>query len=65
MTGVATSIYIACTDFLLAISHVFGISYRDANAFLFFVIWPVVTVVLVAVVLVQAVVLMRRRAPRP
>ena len=63
MTGLPTSIYIACTDFLLAVSHIFGISYRDANALLFFIIWPIVTIALFAVVLVQAVSLMRVRVP--
>ena len=55
MSDIATSIYIACTDFILALSHMFGISYRDANALLFFVAWPALTVALAAVVLIQAV----------
>ena len=37
-------VYAACVDFMLAAAHLAGATYRDANAFLFFVLWPLVTV---------------------
>lgn len=39
--------------FLSGDDGLFGFTYRDANALLFFVVWPVVTIALVAVVLWQ------------
>lgn len=56
---IATSLYIACTDFILAMTHLLHISYRDANALLFFIVWPAVTLALLATVIVQGVQLVR------
>lgn len=58
--SLATALYAACVDFLLQSARLFGVTYRDANAFLFFVLWPVVTVLLVVVVIWQRVLLWRR-----
>lgn len=58
------SVYCACTDFLLVCARLLGLSYRDVNALLFFVVWPALTTVLVVVVTVQGVQLQRRRALR-
>lgn len=55
------AIYAACVDFLLKVAASLGITYRDANAALFFLIWPVVTALLVLIVLGQAWMLHRRR----
>jgi hypothetical protein len=65
--GAGFAIYAACVDFLLVLARAFGISYRDANALLFFVVWPVVTVALVAWAVVERVRLSRaqRSAPKP
>ena len=49
-----TMVYAACVDFLLVAAHLLGITYRDANAALFFILWPLVTLVLIGVVLGQA-----------
>lgn len=49
-----TFAYAACVDFLLVAARFTGVTYRDANAFLFFVLWPLVTLTLVAIVVVQA-----------
>lgn len=54
-----TALYAACVDFLLQASLLLGITYRDANALLFFVVWPVLTVLLLFVVLWQAWLLFR------
>ena len=55
------AIYAACVDVLLKVAASLGITYRDANAALFFLIWPVVTALLVLIVLGQAWMLHRRR----
>lgn len=59
MIDAATTLYAACTDFILAVSHVCGVSYRDANALLFFVVWPALTLGLAAVVTLQGLQLRR------
>lgn len=56
------AIYAACVDFLLQAALLLGITYRDANASLFFLLWPVVTLLLVCVVLWQGW-LLHREAP--
>jgi hypothetical protein len=58
-------IYCACVDFMLQLAALLGISYRDANALLFFVVWPVITLVLLAIVLVQRRALRATRKPPP
>jgi len=55
------AIYAACVDFMLQAAKLFGVSYRDANAFMFFVLWPLVTVLLLIIVVAQARALRRRR----
>jgi hypothetical protein len=57
---VGFALYAACVDFLLRVAGFFGISYRDANAALFFILWPLVTAALLAVVLRQRAALRRR-----
>ena len=54
------AVYAACVDFLLQAARLFGVTYRDANAFMFFVLWPVVTVLLMVVICWQRVLLWRR-----
>ncbi|MGH7297186.1 MAG: hypothetical protein ACRELB_19765 [Polyangiaceae bacterium] len=58
------AIYAACVDFMLHLARLTGTTYRDANAFLFFVLWPAVTVALVVAVGWQAAVLRRLRGAR-
>jgi hypothetical protein len=53
------AMYAACVDFMLHAAHLFGITYRDSNALLLFVLWPGVTVGLAALVLWQRVTLRR------
>ncbi len=63
---VGFAIYAACVDFMLHAASLFGMTYRDANALLFFVLWPAVTLGLVAVVAWQHATLRRllRAMPR-
>lgn len=55
MRALAFAIYAACVDFLLKLAALLGITYRDANALLFFVLWPIVTLALALWVVAQAV----------
>jgi hypothetical protein len=59
--GLAFALYAACVDFMLHAADLLGVTYRDANALMFFVLWPLVTVGLVAVVALQARALRRAR----
>jgi hypothetical protein len=43
MMGLGFAIYAACVDFMLRAAACLGITYRDSNAALFFLVWPVVT----------------------
>jgi hypothetical protein len=61
VSALGFAVYAACVDFLLKAAALAGVSYRDANAFLFFILWPLVTIALVVIVLVQGVQLRRRR----
>lgn len=65
MERVGFALYAACVDFLLRVAAIFGITYRDANAALFFVLWPLVTVLLLGVVLRQRAALGRLRQRPP
>jgi hypothetical protein len=62
MIGLALALYAACVDFMLHAAHLLGVTYRDANALLFFVVWPAVTLALVALVVLQGRALRRARA---
>lgn len=64
MERLGTALYAACVDFMLRTASLFGLTYRDTNAALFFVIWPAVTAILVVVVTAQRVALWRRRRER-
>jgi hypothetical protein len=48
-----TLVYAACVDFMIRAANLLGVSYRDTNAFMFFVLWPAVTVGLAVLVLLQ------------
>ncbi len=61
MTAIAFAVYAACVDFMLQAAHLFGVTYRDTNAFMFFVLWPLVTLALILVVVVQGARLRRLR----
>jgi hypothetical protein len=50
---VGIAIYAACVDFMLHAARLLGVTYRDTNAGMFFLLWPAMTVALVVVVLLQ------------
>jgi hypothetical protein len=64
MLQLGIAIYAACVDFLINGARLLHITYRDTNAILFFVVWPIVTIVLIAIVIGQGVMLRRRRRDR-
>jgi hypothetical protein len=43
------ALYAACVDFMIRLANACSMTYRDANALLFFVLWPLVTVSLLIV----------------
>jgi hypothetical protein len=71
MARLGLAVYAACVDFLLRLADWLHITYRDANAGLFFLLWPLVTALLLLWVGVQALRLwhrqrsLRRRAQTP
>jgi hypothetical protein len=63
VTGLAFAVYAACVDFMLQAARLFGVTYRDTNAFMFFVLWPLVSLALILIVVVQGARLRRLRPP--
>ncbi len=66
----ATWLYWECTDFMINSADLAGVTYRDTNSFMFFLLWPGVTALLVVLALWQARDLRRlnrtrRRRARP
>ena len=39
-------LYFECVDFTVHLANLTGTTYRDSNSFLFFLLWPAVTVLL-------------------
>lgn len=67
MEAFGLAIYAACVDFLLRSAAWLGITYRDANAAMFFLLWPAVTCLLLLLVIGQGCLLWwrgRRRLPK-
>ena len=42
-------IYSYCTDFVINLANIAGMSYYEINAIIFCVIWPILTILLIAV----------------
>lgn len=62
MERIGFALYAACVDFLLRSAESLHITYRDANAAMFFLLWPAVTLILGGIVVWQRVALRRARA---
>jgi hypothetical protein len=60
MASLGLAVYAACVDFLLRVAGWLQITYRDANAALFFLLWPAVTGILLVLVCGQGLWLARR-----
>ena len=50
---IGTWLYFYCVDFMVNTAVLLDITYRDTNSLMFFVLWPIVTVVLIITVLAQ------------
>ena len=61
MEALGLAVYAACVDFLLRVSGWLHITYRDANAAMFFLLWPLVTGILVLLIAGQGLWLWRRK----
>lgn len=62
MERLGFAVYAACVDFMLRAAERLHITYRDANAAMFFLLWPAVTLILGGIVIWQRVALHRARA---
>jgi asparagine N-glycosylation enzyme membrane subunit Stt3 len=53
MEHLGTAVYAACVDFMLRTANALGVTYRDTNAAMFFLLWPAVTAGLTVIVVWQ------------
>jgi len=44
-----------CVELLVYFAGVFGITYKEINVWVFVIIWPIFTLVLIAIVIIQQV----------
>lgn len=61
LESLAVGLYWACVDFMIHSANLLGLTYRDTNAVMFFILWPAVTIVLLLVILRQSKTLRRLR----
>lgn len=54
-------VYGYCTDFVINLANLLGLSYYEVNALLFVFLWPLLTVVLLLIFAKQEVLLARLR----
>ena len=51
--GWIDALFDLCVRILIWLAHVFGVSYNEINIWIFCVVWPVFTIVLIGVVIWQ------------
>lgn len=63
LSEMTTKIYIYCTDFVITIANLSGLSYYEVNALIFCILYPILLIVLVVVyiVLKRKLVKLRKR----
>jgi len=44
-----------CVEILVYYAGVFGISYKEINVWVFVIIWPILTLALIAIVIIQQI----------
>ena len=44
-----------CVDVLVYFAGMFGITYKEINVWIFVIIWPIVTLALIVVIIIQQV----------
>jgi len=42
-------LYVYCTDFTINMANILGLSYYEINAFIFCILWPVITLSLILI----------------
>lgn len=53
LEGIVNSIYVYCTDFVINLANLTGLSYVEVNAIIFCFLWPVITLVLLGSIIWQ------------
>ena len=56
-----TFIYVYCTDFVINLANLSGLSYYEINALIFCVLWPLLTLILILLNIIQSVRLYRKK----
>lgn len=64
MQALGTVIYAACVDFMIRSANMLGVTYRDTNGAMFFIVWPAVTASLFVIVVVQRLAIWRLRGAK-
>ena len=54
-----------CVKVLLYFAGVFGITYKEINVWVFVIIWPILTIVLVAIIIRQQIRIRRLEKEKP
>ena len=55
LTRLTSFIYNYCTDFVINIANLTGLSYFEINALIFLIIWPTVTMLLILLYIIQRI----------
>lgn len=58
-------IFEACVRLLVFLANNLGLTYKAINVWIFVVVWPIATVVLIVLVFLQQLQLQKLRGPRP
>ena len=47
------SIYVYCTDFSVNLANILNLSYYEINVLVFCILWPIITIVLISIRIIQ------------
>ncbi len=53
-------IFVYCTDFIINLTNLLGVSYYEVNALFFVIIWPLLTIALVVLNISQRIMLKKQ-----
>ena len=59
LAKIVLAIYCYCTDFVINLANLLSISYYDVNAIIFCILWPMITILLILIYLIQNIRLIR------
>jgi len=60
LSNIIKIVFVYCTDFIINLTDLLGISYYEVNTYIFVIIWPALTIILIMMNIFQRVVLNRR-----